>query len=101
MPGAKNFIQWRSGIAVVQVEVLVMQLVIPIASAYLSALQREEVETGMRWRGPGDKPEADQHDDERVHGDKPDDDEHTEIKQMFDGMHRHARPWASVDITMV
>lgn len=48
VPAAEQPVEWRSRVTVIEIEILVVQLMVPVAGADLeSTLELDEIETGM------------------------------------------------------
>ena len=102
VPAAEQPVEWRGRVSVIEIEILVVQLVEPVASADLeSTPELDEIESRMRRRRTDTLEQAGQDNDDRVYRHEPPQHEHAEINRMFQRMHRDPGPGDGVDVAMM
>ena len=101
MPGAEQLIQWRNGIAVIEVEILVVQHVVPVPGRDAFTAYLHKVKAGMRRRRTYAHIQAVQNNNQRMHRYKPEQSKTAKVQQVLDGVHGYTCPGASIDVAVM
>ena len=87
MPAVKQFVRRGAGITIVEIEVLVMQLVKPVAREKSFTPELDKIKTRVRRRRANSHEETEQDNDYRVYRHEPEQDEYAEIDQVLEWVH--------------